>query len=206
MEFQFFGANCVGLITKQAAFIVDDNLASLGLKTVTKPESVSLFTQLPITTPLARLTITDPGEYELSGVSIFGIAARAHTDELSHETATIYKLQHDELRVAIVGHIHSDISEDQLEQLGAVDILIVPVGGNGYTLDAVGAVQLIKKIEPKLVIPTHYEDATVKYPVPQSPLSEFLKVIGVEPQILTAKFKPKPADFTEQLQVVVLNR
>ncbi len=50
-----------------------------------------------------------------------------------------------------------------------VDLLIVPVGGNGYTVDPVGAMKLIKAIEPKLVVPSHYADKALKYPVPSSP-------------------------------------
>ncbi len=86
-----------------------------------------------------------PGEYEVSEVSIFGISARAHMDEKGQETATIFKIQFEDLRVAVVGHIHPDLTDDHLEEIGAVDILIVPVGGNGYTLDPIGALQVIKK-------------------------------------------------------------
>ena len=48
-----------------------------------------------------------------------------------------------------------------------VDVMFVPVGGNGYTLDGVGALKLIKKVEPKLVVPTHYDDAMLQFPMPQ---------------------------------------
>lgn len=206
MEFQYYGGNCIAITTKQAALVVDDNLAELGLKSVTKPDNIALFTQLPTGTLAARLVLTDPGEYEVSEVSIFGIGARAHMDEKDQQNATIYKIQYDDIRVAVVGHIHPDLSDDHLEEIGTVDILIVPVGGNGYTLDAVGAMQLVKKIEPKIVIPTHYEEGKVKYPVPQQPLEEALKVFGVEAGETLAKFKPKPADFGESLRVVVLDR
>src|SRR6187551_780644 len=100
MEFQYYGGNCIAIATKQATLIIDDNLKELGLKPVTKPDNVALLTQLPKTHPAARLVITDPGEYEVSEVSIFGIAARAHMDEKDQQTATIYKIQFDDLRVA----------------------------------------------------------------------------------------------------------
>lgn len=206
MEFQYYGGNRVVITTKKAAIVIDDNLAALGLKSITKPDNIALFTTLPEVASPARLTIADPGEYEISEVSIFGIPARAHTDEAGQQTATVYKIQHDDLRVAVVGHIHPDLSEDHLEEIGAVDILIVPVGGNGYTLDAAGAMQIVKKIEPKIVIPVHYEDAKLKYEVPQQPLSEALKVFSVEAAEPVGKFKPKPADIGETLRVVVLDR
>ena len=61
-------------------------------------------------------------------------------------------------------------------------MLVVPVGGNGYTVDPVGALKLIKDIEPKLVIPTHYADKALKYPVPQQDLAGALKEPGMEPE------------------------
>mgnify|MGYP003579274330 CR=1 FL=1 len=206
MEFQYFGANCVILTMKQVTIVVDDNLHELGLKPVAKPDHIALFTHLPKQPPKARLVLSDPGEYEVSEVSIFGIPARAHMDEPDQHTATIYKIQHDDLRVAITGHIHPDLTDDHLEEIGTVDVLVIPVGGNGYTLDSIGAMQVIRKIEPKIVIPTHFDDSKINYPVPQQPLSEALKGLGVEPKETLAKFKPKPVDFTEAMQVIILER
>ncbi len=206
MEFQFYGGNCIRINTKQATFIIDDNLKEFGVKSIVKPDDIALYTHVPAQPAGARLVITDPGEYEVSEVSIFGIAARAHMDEAGQKTATIYKLQYDDTRVAILGHIYPDLTEDQLEEIGNVDILFIPVGGSGYTLDAVGAAKLIKKIEPKVVIPTHYDDKALKYEVPQAPLDEALKVLAMEPKDRIAKFKPKPTDYTETTQLIVLEK
>lgn len=206
MEFQYYGANCIRIITKNVTLIVDDTLKDVGLKSITKPENVSLFTTLPTSSSGARLTIADPGEYEVSEVSIFGIAARSHMDEPGKKSATIYKLLFDDTRVCILGHVYPDFTEDQLEEIGVVDILVTPVGGNGYTLDGVGALHLIKQIEPKLVIPTHYDDKDLKYEVPQQPLTDALKGLGMEPKEAVAKFKPKPADYGETAQIIILER
>lgn len=206
MEFQYYGGNCVRITTKNAMFVIDDTLKKLGLKSITKHDNVALFTTIPSEPSDARLTIADPGEYEVSEVSIFGIAARAHMDEEGKKTATMYKLLFDDTRVCILGHVYPDLTEDQLEEIGVVDILVVPVGGNGYTLDGVGALHLIKQIEPKIVIPTHYDDSAIKYEVPQQPLAEALKGLGMEPIATVAKFKPKASDFSETTQVVVLER
>jgi L-ascorbate metabolism protein UlaG (beta-lactamase superfamily) len=203
MEFQYYGANCIRINTKNAVFVVDDNLKELGGKSITKPENVALFTIQPNTNPEARLVIT---EYEVSEVSIFGIAARSHMDEPGKKSATIYKLLYEDTRVCILGHVYPDLTEDQLEEIGIVDILITPVGGNGYTLDGVGALSLIKKIEPKLVIPTHYDDKDLKYEVLQQPLEEAIKALAMEVKEPIAKFKPKPADYGENIQLVILEK
>lgn len=206
MELQYHGGNCVSISTRQATIVVDDNLASMGLESVTKTDDIALFTVVPEHTPQARLVFSDPGEYEASEISIFGIRARAHMDESDAQTATIYKIQQGDFKVAVVGHIHPDISEEQLEELGAIDILIIPVGGNGYTLDGIGALSVIKKIEPKIIIPTHYDDPKVNYPVPQQPLAEALKGLAMEAKETLSKFKPKPADLSEGSQLIVLER
>lgn len=206
MEFQYYGGNCIKITTKNAVLVIDDTLKDLGLKSTTKPENVALFTTLIPKHPEARLVITDPGEYEVSDISIFGIAARSHMDEAGKKSATIYKLQFEDTRVCILGHVYPDLTEDQLEEIGIVDILIIPVGGNGYTLDGVGALSLIKKIEPKLVIPTHYDDKAIEYEVPQQPLGEALKGLSMDPKEAVAKFKPKPADYGETVQLIVLER
>jgi L-ascorbate metabolism protein UlaG (beta-lactamase superfamily) len=206
MEFQYYGGNCIRISTKNAVFVIDDNLKELGLKSITKPDNVALFTVLPKDNPEARLIIADPGEYEVSEVSIFGIAARAHMDEAGKKSATIYKFLFEDTRVCVLGHVYPDLNEDQLEEIGTVDILITPVGGNGYTLDGVGALHIIKQIEPKIVIPTHYDDKALTYEVPQQPLAEALKALGMEAKEPVAKFKPKPADYSETTQLVILDR
>lgn len=207
MELQYFGANCIKLTTKKATITIDDNLADLGAKSVTKAGDISLFTgSHGVVTAESKITIDKPGEYEVSNISIQGVPARSHLEEEGKYGATIYKLLVEDLRIAIVGHIYPSLSSSQLEAIGIVDILIVPVGGSGYTLDPVGAQKVIKDIEPKLIIPTHYEDASLNYPVPQQSLEEALKILAVEPHETTAKLKVKAGEFSEGTKLVVLER
>lgn len=207
MDIQFYGANCVTLTTKQARLVIDDNLADLGAKSVTKAGDIALFTMAHgELAQAAKIVIDQPGEYEVSGVSIYGIPARAHIDEQSGRTATMYKLMIDDLRVLITGHVYPELTDKQLEQIGMIDIMFVPVGGNGYTLDSVGALKLIKKVEPKLVVPTHYEDEKLAFPVPQQPLQEALKVLAMEPKETVAKLRIKPGDLSDITQLAVIER
>jgi L-ascorbate metabolism protein UlaG (beta-lactamase superfamily) len=207
MELQYYGANCVRITTKQTNLVIDDNLADLGLKSITKPDDVSLFTFLPpANRPASRLTFSDPGEYEVGGVGIRGIAARSHLDEPGQMTATMYTIDYDDIDVAVLGHIYPDLTENQLEAIGTVDLLILPVGGNGYTMDGIGALKMIKQIEPKVVILTHYADSDTNYPVPQQALPDALKNMAMEPTATLAKYKVKPADFGETTQLVILER
>lgn len=207
MDLQFYGANCVSVSHKGTRLIIDDNLDQLGGKMVTKPGDVALCTMHPKSPPAGRLTFDGPGEYEVADISIIGIAARAHMEaDEKNRDATMFKLIIGEHGVLFTGHIYPELSEAQLEAIGMVDVMVVPVGGNGYTVDPVGALKLIKAIEPKLVIPTHYADKSLKYPVPQQELSVALKEIGMEPKETVAKFKFKPAELTDITQLVVLER
>lgn len=206
MELQYYGANCIRIVTKKASITIDDNLADLGLKSVTKPGDVALFTG-PHGVPKAdvKLVIDQPGEYEVSDTSIQGVAAQAHIDE-SGLKATMFKIIGEDIRVAALGHIYPELSEKQLESLGTIDVLIIPVGGNGYTLDPIGAIKLIKKIDPKLVIPTHYAGKGINYPVPQTDLTEALKILALEPKETTPKIKIKAGEFDEGTHLIVLEQ
>lgn len=207
MDIQFYGANCLVIGSKHARLVVDDNLAELGVNSIAKEGDIALFTGSqaePAKPP--KLVVGQPGEYEVSGVSIYGIAARAHLDEENKKTATIYKLVFDDMSALITGHIYPELSDEQLEAIGMVDVMFVPVGGNGYTLDGIGALKLIKKIEPKLVIPTHYDDSELNLPVPQQPLDQALKVLAMEPKEVIAKLKLKASDLTDTTQMVVLEK
>src|ERR1700744_973679 len=153
MDLQFYGANCFSLSLKGTRIVIDDNLAELGAKTVTKADDVSLCTMKPKDHPAGRLVFDGPGEYEVADISIIGIPARSHMDESGIERATMFKLVTGEMSILLPGHIHPDLSDAQLEAIGMIDVMVVPVGGNGYTVGPVGALKLIKAIEPKLVIP-----------------------------------------------------
>lgn len=206
MDLQFFGANCLSIGYKGRRLIIDDNLAELGAKSITKPEDAVLFTMAPKKMPKAgQLFLDGPGEYEVSDISVIGLAARAHLDA-DGKRATMYKFVAGDVSVLVTGHIYPELTEDQLEDIGIVDVLIVPVGGNGYTVDPVGALKLIKDIEPKLVIPTHYADKSLSFEVPQQDLANALKELSMEPKETVSKLKLKSADLTDVTQLIVLEK
>lgn len=191
----------------KTSVVVDDNLEQLGLKPVTKSDDVSLRTSkklVPITA--ARFTADAPGEYEISGFIINGVAARAHMDAEDETSAVIFTIATSDLKVVVLGHIYPELREEQLEQIGMVDIAFVPIGNSGYTMDGLGALKVIKQIEPKLIIPTHYADKAIQFEVPQAELSEGLKALGMEPSETVAKFKPKLSELTDATRLIILER
>lgn len=206
MELSFYGANCLRIATKKAQIVVDDNLSLLGLKPITKPTDISLRTLPDAPDHKSRFNINMPGEYEISGVVIHGVSARAHIDKEDKKSATTFTITADDMKVCVLGHIYPGLSEEQLEQIGTIDIAVIPVGDSGYTMDGIGALKVIKQIEPKVVIPTHYADKAIKYEVPQVELTEALKGLVMEPSETIDKYKPKPADLTDTTKLIVLER
>jgi L-ascorbate metabolism protein UlaG (beta-lactamase superfamily) len=207
MDLQFYGANCISLTVGGARLVIDDTLAGMGGKSISKPGDITLYTSAHGTPPAdSKLVIDRPGEYEVSDIAIHGIPARAHMDEDKQHSATIYKLMAKDLKILVTGHIFPKLNENELEQIGTIDVMIVPVGGNGYTLDPVGALELIKELEPKLVIPTYYGDDKLTFPMPAKTLDEALQGLGMEPKDRVNKLKIKPADFGEDMQLVILEK
>ena len=208
MDIQYYGANCIVLTTKGVRIVVDDNLADVGAKSIVRPGDILLYTgphgQPKVET---KMIIDQPGEYEVSDISIYGISAQQHMDEADkHHAATMYKLIAGEVSVLVTGHVYPELSDDQLETVGMVDVMCIPVGGNGYTLDPVGALKLIKKIEPKVVVPTHYDAKGFSYPVPQQSLEQALHSLAMEPKETTPKLKVRPSDLSDVTQLVVVEQ
>lgn len=194
-DIEYKGGNTVIIATKKATLVVDPKLSVVGLKDFTVKGAIELATEerLALNSEAARLTIEGPGEYEAADFSIRGTAAKRHIDtEDNGLQSTIYRIEIGEVRIALLGNIADKLSEDQLEALGVVDVLILPVGGGGYTLDATAAAVLARSIDAKVVIPIHYADNALKYEVPQDELSTFVSELGA-PVETVPKYKVKSA-------------
>lgn len=192
-EIEYKGANCVVISTKKAKIIVDPKLSIVGLKDVPIKEAVELITEhrFAVNNPDSRLLIDGPGEYGVADFDIVGVPARRHIDTDDEGLlSTMYRVEVGDARIGIIGNIDGKLTDEQLEALGVLNVLILPVGGNGYTLDATAASSLVKMISPKFVIPVHYADKHLKYEVPQSEVDLFITELGA-PVEETAKYKYK---------------
>lgn len=200
MEISYYGGNCVLLRAKKVSVVIDDNLAALGSKSKPKAD-VNIFSQKRLNGGKAGgFVIDSPGEYEVSEVSVIGFSHQAHTDKEDEKTAVVYRVVIKGIMVGVLGHIYPKLTDDELEKLGNIDVLLVPVGGNGYTMDSKGAADMVKAIEPKIIIPTHYEDKELKYEVPQGSVADFLKELGAEAEeVDTVKLKAGSLPFDTQI-------
>lgn len=209
MDLQFYGANCIVLSNRGVRVVIDDNLAALGGKSVTKAGDIVLFTSKLTQTEVkteSKLVVDHGGEYEVSDISIYGIPARAHMDDEGQKTATMYKLISKELAIFVPGHIYPELNDDQLESIGMVDVMCIPVGGNGYTLDPVGALKIIKKIEPKIIVPTYYDSKGLNFEVPAQTLEQAVTGLSMEVKETVPVLKLKPGEMSDVTQLVVVEK
>jgi L-ascorbate metabolism protein UlaG (beta-lactamase superfamily) len=153
----------------------------------------------------AAFTITGPGEYELKGVYFWGFPV-PHDDKDGKRLgfSTAFLIEGDDLRVLHLDDLGAkNLTTEQIEEIGDVDILLVPVGGN-YTLDAEDAEKLVRQIEPKVVIPMHY--AVPKLKLKLDDVEKFLKEMGAGKKEHLPKLVVRKKDLpAEGMDVIVLD-
>lgn len=206
-ELKFYGANCFEIKTKEVTVLIDPLKSEYGKPVSTKDKVVVLSDPSSYKDQDfkdAKFVINTPGEYEISKVSIHGMSAKRHIDdEDAQDASIIYRVTADDNNVGILGNIAPKLTDEQLETLGIVDYLLLPVGGKGLTLDAISATNLIREIEPKVVVPSHFASSKIEYPMPQDDLDIFSKEMSKEAQ-KEPKLKLNRATLPEDTQIVEL--
>ena len=182
MEITWLGHSCFRLRGREAVVVTDPCAKSTGYN-IGRPTAdiVTVSHDHPGHNNVAAVAgtprvVQGPGEFEIAGVLIVGI--RTYHDgqkgqKLGKNTAYVVEL--DDVRVCHLGDLGHVPTPDQVEELSGVDILLMPVGG-GNTIGASAAAETVSLLEPKLVIPMHYQTPAAKAQL--EPLDRFLKEIG----------------------------
>jgi L-ascorbate metabolism protein UlaG (beta-lactamase superfamily) len=145
--------------------------------------------------------VDGPGEFEISGASLVGVTTWLGKDkEAGRNVAYVFELE--DMRVGHLGGIGHVPTSDQVEEMGSVDILLVPVGG-GAALDGPPAAETVSLLEPKLVIPMHYKTDTDRMKL--DPVDRFLKEMGVKSPEHHAKIAVTKSSLPDETQVLVLD-
>lgn len=84
----------------------------------------------------------------------------------------IFMMQLDGMKVSHLGDLGHPLNSSQVEKLKDTDILLLPVGGH-FTIDADQAYEVVKKLEPKIVIPMHFKTDILDLPI--KGVDKFLK-------------------------------
>lgn len=178
MQIQYFGLSSFKIVTKDATIVTDPFHKDSGLVpprgnadiVILSEKDNSLYSQVSGLSG-EHFDIVDPGEYDTKNVAVTGIPSKQNGSYI-----TVFLIEADDLRILNLTHIKEwNMSQDELEDLGEIDVLIVPVGGN-TTLSAAQAAKLVSEVEPKLVIPSQYKVPGLV--VDLDPVDKFIKEMG----------------------------
>jgi len=147
--------------------------------------------------------VRTPGEHQVKGIRITGVAT--YHDEAGGRQRgpnVVYVISMDDVTICHLGDLGHPLSKEQVQALGDVDVLMMPVGGT-YTIDARQAADLTRQVKPRIVVPMHYKTPALNFPL--APVDDFLRAMGVSkpaPQPLLAVRK---SALPAQTQVVLLD-
>jgi L-ascorbate metabolism protein UlaG (beta-lactamase superfamily) len=205
MQIHYFGLSSFKIITKEATVITDPFDKESGL---IPPRGVADIVILAeknnklynATSGISGepFLINDPGEYDLKGVTVTGIPLLQ--DE--NRYVTVYLIESEDISILNLTHIREwNIKQDDLEDLGEIDILILPVGSNSVLTPKLAS-QIAHDIEPKIVIPSHYDIAGLQ--LPNEKVDVFLKNFGGKPETMDKLIVKKKDLIPDKTQLVVL--
>ncbi|HBR78899.1 MAG TPA: MBL fold metallo-hydrolase [Candidatus Moranbacteria bacterium] len=150
------------------------------------------------------VVIDAPGEYSVKGINVTGIDS-FHDDKEGAERGrnTIFVLDTEDVRICHLGDLGVDLTVKQMEKIGNVDILMIPVGGK-YTIDSNQAVKIAKKLSPSMIIPMHYKMNGMNLDV--SDEKDFCSEIGNCPKEKVNKITLKKKDLEEKnMEILLMN-
>jgi L-ascorbate metabolism protein UlaG (beta-lactamase superfamily) len=207
MEITWYGHSCFRLTERGIAAVVTDpyDHREVGYSPLAlKADIITISHQAPGHNYLPGVIgkpfiISGPGEYERGGVFITGV----QTDHLTARN-TLYVFNFNNLAIAHLGNLNRVPDQAEVEQLGTINVALVPVGGLN-SLNASKAAEVISLLEPNIVIPMHY--ANPASPLKLDPLSKFLKEMGLT-ETITLPSYTIPANLESlpgETQVVVLD-
>ncbi len=209
MDINWLGHSCFRLKGSQRVVITDPYSPEIGY-TLGK-QSAAIITvshQHPGHSFVAGISdnprvIKGPGEYEVAGTLIIGLATFHDREEgRARGKNTVYVIQLDELSVCHLGDIGHPLTARQIEEIGNVDILLVPVGGMS-TINATTAAEVVRQLEPRLVIPMHFKTPVVNKDL--EPIDRFLKEMGVKDAATRPRLVVTKNNLPAGMQVVLLD-
>ncbi len=147
--------------------------------------------------------INGPGEYEIGGIFVSGIATyHDQQNGSSHGKNNAYVMSIDGLSVCHLGDLGHTPTSDQVEEMSDADILLVPVGGN-TTINAAQAAEIVSLLQPRIVVPMHYQTPAAK--VKLDPLEPFLKEMGQESREPVSRLSINASSLPQEMTVMVLD-
>ncbi|KXB02114.1 hypothetical protein AKJ43_02455 [candidate division MSBL1 archaeon SCGC-AAA261D19] len=126
----------------------------------------------------ATVTVEESGEEVVGGVNIRGFESYHDKSEGEERGKNlIFTIDLDGIRICHLGDLGHMLDSEKIEQLGDVDVLLTPVGGN-FTIDGSEAAEITEEIDPQVVVPMHYKINGLQVPISGS--EEFLDSLNEE--------------------------
>ncbi|MGH2449904.1 MAG: MBL fold metallo-hydrolase [Candidatus Limnocylindria bacterium] len=149
------------------------------------------------------VVLSGPGEYEVREILVTGLGS-FHDDEGGKARGgnTIFAIRLDDLVVCHLGDLGHSLPSGDLERIGDVDIVLVPISGAETNLSAARAAEIIHLLEPKVVVPMSYDPDSQKK---DSPFDRLLHELGVKELVPVAKLSVSRSSLPAEVQVVALD-
>lgn len=204
MQIQYFGLSSFKITTKEATVITDPFHKDSGLTPPRGAADIMVLAENKNSLYSATSGISGdpflmdtPGDYDVKGVTVTGIPLKQEGKYIS-----VFLMESEDIRILNLTHIKEwNMKESEIEELGEIDILILPVGGN-VVMSAAQAGKVVNEIEPKIVIPSYYKTSDLIIDV--DPLEKFIKEMGGKNETLD-KLTIKKKDLIEEgIKVVIL--
>jgi len=207
MEITWYGRACFRLRGRDATAITDPCPPSTGfvagkhdveLLTISHDHPDHSYTR-SIT---SKMTLTRPGEYEVRDLLVTGV--RSYHDGaggIERGQNTIFNVEVDGVHICHLGDLGHLLTEEQLTEIGHVDVLLVPVGGR-YTITPTEAAEVVTQVGAKLVIPMHF--ATDGASTDLSGPEDFLREMAVSEPTRQPKAVVTHSSLPDETQVVLL--
>ncbi|MEK7125019.1 MAG: MBL fold metallo-hydrolase [Patescibacteria group bacterium] len=188
MTISWFGQSCFRIEAKEGSLLIDPFSKEIGLRPPKIRDDLVLVTHAHYDhnhtegTEEGALIIANPGEYERKGVAVLGIRSfHDRTSGAERGLNTIFVIKAEDMTVCHLGDIGQEtLTEEQVEMIGDVDVLMVPVGGT-FTVGSKEAAAIVSQIEPKVIIPMHYKIQGLAIKELDGP-EKFVKEIGLSPE------------------------
>lgn len=194
MTISWYGEACFLLESGGLRILIEPPQKESGLNPPRLKSDILIYSRSGGARPVETFVIDGPGEYEIKGINILGIA---------DEENTLYNIEIDGIKIAHLGFLSKDLDNGKMALIDDPDIVLVPIG-NSVVLDAEKAMKLVNKIEPSIAIPMLYDIKGLK--IKRAPLSVFLKESEAKesPQ---PKLTIKKKDLTEgETKIVILEK
>lgn len=195
MQIKYHGQSCFALKEGEFSVVTDPEAGADASKsnvvTISRP-SIAFKAE----DPKVKL-FNWPGEYETGGVYFVGVPTFHNVKESTNqEDNTAFKIEMGSLRICHLGRLGTKLTPEQLEAIGDVDVLFVPIGG-GETVEAKKAKEVIEQIEPRIMIPMMFDEES---------LTSFLKEMGAISAERLDMLSVKRSELPEEMSKVVVLR